>query len=151
MNPRPPAHQRREHDFKPGHVDRMDLRVASQIAERVTYGGHGKHKDYPAPDHEWEPVHRIGTARCGRFSKSDWPQLQTLLREAICRSCVQLEAQSEFPVRVWAYINDRLHEARVTNRGIGLYHGFPLDFESQKPLDPHDLLRNAPRATIAID
>jgi hypothetical protein len=61
-----------------------------------------------------------------------------------------LEADEQFPTRVWAYINGILHEAKITNSVTGEYHGMPLEYESQKPDDPHDLLRNAPRVTIPV-
>jgi hypothetical protein len=61
-----------------------------------------------------------------------------------------LEPDERFPTRVWAYINDRLHEAKITNPATGEYHGMPLDYESQKPDDPHELLRNAPRVTLPV-
>lgn len=123
---------------------------AAEVAERVSYRGSGKHKSYPAPNHEWEPVHRPGTAVCARFNPTEWHRLEEALRESIRRSCVQLEPRRGFPTRAWAYINGTLHEARLTNQGNGEYHGFPLEYESQKPEDPHDLLRNAPRVTISV-
>jgi hypothetical protein len=116
----------------------------------VRYGGSGKHKNYPAPHGEWVPVHRPGTALCDHFDQANWPQLVQSLQEAIRRSCVQLDADLEFPIRAWAFINGKLHEARITNQGSGEYHGFPLDYESQKPEDPHGLLRNAPRVDIPV-
>ena len=150
--PRPPSYQRPERDFKPGRVDKWGDHVpsAEEVASRVQYGGSGKHKNYPAPHREWEPVLRPGTSGCARFDQSEWPRLVETLREAIRRSCVQLDPQKEFPTRVWAYINGKLHEAKITNQGNGEYHGFPLEYASQEPDDPHDLLRNAPRVTIRV-
>ena len=66
------------------------------------------------------------------------------LRESIRRSCVQLDSQKAFPTRAWAYINGKLHEAKITNQVSGEHHGFPLEYESQEPDDPHDLLEECP-------
>ena len=149
---RPPTHQRPAHAFKPGRIDNWSdhTPTAPEIAERVSYGGNGKHKRYPAPNGEWTPRHRPGTAECQQFAEADWPQLIEVLREAIRRSCVELEPEREFPRRAWAYINGQLHEARITNSQSGEYHGFPLDYESQMPDDPCKLLKNAPRVSIPV-
>jgi hypothetical protein len=45
---------------------------------------------------------------------------------------------------------DTLHEARLHNEQVGEYHGFPLEFAEQMPIDPNGILRNAPREQIAI-
>jgi len=124
--------------------------TAETIAREVSYGGSGKHKRYPAPNGEWTPVCRPGCFECQHFAEANWPQLVEVLRDAIRRSCVQLEPDERFPTRVWAYINGRLHEAKITNSVTGEYHGMPLEYESQKPDDPHELLRNAPRVTIPV-
>jgi hypothetical protein len=151
---RRPTHQRKENDYKPGRVDLWGTHAppAHELAESVRYVGSGKHKNYPSPHGEWIPIHRPGTARCAHFVESEWPRLLEALRLAICNSCVQFEPGKPFPTRVWAYINDKLHEAKITNQGTGEYHGIPLEYESQMPDDPHDLLRNAPRVYIeAVD
>jgi hypothetical protein len=149
---RQPQYQRPPHDFKPGHVDLWGDRrpTPAEIADRVSYRGIGKHKRYPAPNGEWIPVHRPGTAECRQFPPEHWGRLVETLREAIRRSCIQLQIGREYPVRAWAYINGTLHEARISNPGSGEYHGFPLEYESQKPKDPHSLLTNAPRVSIPV-
>jgi len=69
---------------------------------------------------------------CDQFVESGWHTLLAALQEAFRRSCVQVDSQKEFPTRAWAYVNGTLHEARITNQGLGEYHGFPLEYESQK-------------------
>lgn len=122
--------------------------MAGEIAEKVRYAGNGKHKTYPAPNHEWIPVHRPGISSCDKYEGAAWRQIEDTLKEAIRRSCVQLEAGLAYPVRVWAYVNDTLHEARLSNRANGEYHAFPLKYRSQFPLDPTGLLENAPNVKI---
>jgi hypothetical protein len=77
--------------------------------------------------------------------------LQRVLRRAINAGCVDVEFRGDFPSRAWAFINDTLHEARLTNQQTGEYHGFPIDYEEQYPLDPHDILRTAPRVQIPVN
>jgi hypothetical protein len=72
-----------------------------------------------------------------------------LLRRAIVAGCVD-EFKKDFPSRVWAFINDTLHEARLHNEQLGEYHGFPLEFAEQWPDDPNGILGNAPREQIPI-
>lgn len=139
-------------DYKPGRVDSWGNHTptATALASQVRYGGSGKHKNYPAPNGEWVPIHRPGTALCEQFDVAQWPRILAALQDAIRSSCVQLAPGQTFPTRVWAYINGKLHEAKITNRGTGEYHGFPLEYESQMPDDPHDILRTAPRVDIPV-
>ncbi len=88
-------------------------------------------------------------AKCERFAPADWPRLEETLQAAVRTGCVD-EFRGNFPSRAWAFINGVLHEARLTNQANGEYHGFPLEYEEQRPDDPHDLLRNAPRVEIPV-
>jgi len=45
-------------------------------------------------------------------------------------------------------VNERLHEARLSNQETGEYHGFPLDYRQNYPSDPHGFLDIAPRILI---
>jgi hypothetical protein len=145
------GYRRAPDDFKPGKVIawEADAPTRERLATRVRYSGNGAHKTYTSPTGEWIPSLRRGKAACWRFHQNDWPRLVTLLRAAIVAGCVA-EFKNEFPSRVWAYINDTLHEARLHNEQAGEYHGFPLEFAEQMPADPNGLLRNAPREQIAI-
>jgi hypothetical protein len=59
------------------------------------------------------------------------------------------EFDGRFPDRVWVWINNVLHEARLTNRELGDYHGFPIDDPCQYP-EPAELLEEAPRVQIPL-
>lgn len=141
--------QREPDDFKPGKLVawEADETTRRQLAERVRYSGNGAHKTYPSPNNEWTPSLRRGKAACWKFDQSDWPKLVILLRRSIVAGCVA-DFRNDYPSRAWAYINDVLHEARLTGRGE--YHGFPLEYAEQMPIDPDGLLRNAPREQISI-
>ncbi len=143
--------QRERDDFKPGSLIAWlaDEATRRSAADRVRYSGNGDHKTYASPNGEWIPCLRRGKACCWKFDQKDWPKLVILLQRAIVAGCVA-EIRNGFPSRVWAYINDTLHEARLHNAQLGEYHGFPLEFAEQMPIDPNGMLRNAPREQIAI-
>jgi hypothetical protein len=90
-------------------------------------------------------------SKCEHFARSEWKLVQQALQDAIKSACVSEEFRGNFPARVWAFINDTLHEARLTNSENGEYHGFPVDYPVQWPDDPNDQLRNARRASIALN
>ena len=95
-------------------------------------------------------VQKADKAKCARFARTEWHRLQEVLRQAISASCVDGEFRGDFPARAWAFINDVLHEARLSNRGNGEYHGFPLEYQEQWPDDPNDLLRQSEETTFTI-
>ena len=143
--------QRVPDDFKPGKLIawEADGPTRQTLARRVRYSSNGAHKTYTSPNGEWTPCLQRGKASCWKFDQNNWPRLVDLLRRAIVAGCVA-EFQNDFPSRAWTYINDTLHEARLHNAQLGEYHGFPLEFPEQFPIDSNNILRNAPREQIAI-
>ena len=121
------------------------------MAKLASYAASGEHKDYPSPDGSWVRAHHADKAKCAHFARREWARLQESLREAIAAGCVDEEFRGDFPTRVWAYVNGVLHEARLSNRSTGEYHGFPLEYPEQMPSDPANLLRNAPHVEITVD
>ena len=116
------------------------------VAARVTYTGSPKHKTYQSP--AGAPAQRADAAKCARFSEANWPRLGVALRMAIREGCVS-SFRGAFPYRAWVWINDVLHEARLTNKDVGDYHGFPIDDPRQYP-EPADRLEAAPRVEIPV-
>jgi len=112
------------------------------VAARVTYTGHAIHKSYPSP--AGPPAWRADEAKCDFYEQSEWPKILDALRQAIRARCVG-EFRGGFPSRAWVWINEVLHEARLT--GQGNYHGFPVNDPRQYPL-PVERLENAPRVEI---
>jgi hypothetical protein len=143
--------QRSPDDFKPGRLIgwEADATTRARIAQMVRYRGNGAHKTYPAPNGEWTPALRRGKAACWVFDQNDWRRLEQLLRRAIIAGCVA-DLRNGFPSRAWAFVNNILHEARLHNDQVGEYHGFPLEYREQWPIDPDGLLRNAPREQFII-
>jgi hypothetical protein len=127
-----------------------DAKSVDRASSKAQYRGSGKHKNYPSMTKEWIVDPKADAAKCDKFSDKDWSKLQRLLRDAILSGCTAGDSEEPFPFRVWAYINDVLHEARRTNVQTGEYHAFPLDYKEHYPTDPKKLLRNAPRANIAV-
>lgn len=143
--------ERRPKDFKPGEVTGWRPGVdRAPLVDRAHYIPDGKHKSYPAPNGEWTLCTRPEGTRCPRIPPEKWRHLQTYLRSAMAAGVVQFhpEDDSDFPARVWSYIDDRLYEARRSNAASGGYHAFPLDYEDHHPRDPHGLLARAPRGCL---
>jgi hypothetical protein len=118
-----------------------------EVANRVTYTGNPKHKTYPSPagPPAWR---RSDAAKCDKYATEDWPELESALRQAIQARCVS-EFRGDFPFRAWVWINNVLHEARLTNEATGNYHGFPINDPSQYP-EPLEQVKAAPRVTIPV-
>lgn len=140
---------RRHHDIDRGTIRPWpdDAESPKDLAKRVTYGGSPLHKDHPSP--AGPPAWRSDKAKCPKFPEKDWAKLLKALRQAIEAKCVD-SFQGAFPKRAWAWINGILHEARLTNKETGEYHGFPIDDERQYP-EPPDALEKAPRVDIPVD
>ncbi len=147
--PAPPRH-RRAKDFKPGRIAGWPVARPDQtsVAHRVSYVADAKHKDHPAPNGEWQLGGNSDGEKCPLIPPEIWPKIQEALREAVAAGVVDERFRGVFPARLWVYVNDTLHEARLSNQETGEYHGFPLDYRQNHPMDPHDLLRLAPRIRI---
>ncbi|MGO9469324.1 MAG: hypothetical protein ACLQVF_34810 [Isosphaeraceae bacterium] len=118
----------------------------AQVADRVTYTGNAVHKSYPSP--AGPPALRADKAKCDRYAQEQWPRLLAALRIAI-RAGIVSEFRGAFPARAWVWINDVLHEARLSPGGTGDYHGFPLNSPLQYPA-PVDRVEAAPRVQIPV-
>jgi hypothetical protein len=116
------------------------------LAKKVTYTGSPKHKTYPSP--AGPPAKRADAAKCDKYAAADWPKLRTALQTAIEERCVS-DFRGNFPFRAWVWINDVLHEARLTNEATGDYHGFPINDTSQYP-EPLERVEAAPRVEIPV-
>lgn len=140
---------RHKHEIKIGRMCKWPANgpnpdeVASK-ASKVTYTGSPQHKTYPSP--AGAPALKADKAKCDKFRQSDWPKLLEVLRSGIKAKCVG-EFRGEFPSRVWVWINNVLHEARLTAGGD--YHGFPIDDPRQYP-EPNSELEIAPRVSIDV-
>lgn len=151
MATRPP--QRRAKDFKPGRVTGWPPNTSAEtirsLANAVTYGADGKHKDYPAPNGEWDNRFRFEGTKCPRVPVARWPDLTAALSQALRDGVIQWDERCiTYPARAWVRLDDRLCEARLTNPAAGSYHGFPLDYEEHYPRDPEGRLQAAPKVCL---
>jgi hypothetical protein len=119
-----------------------------QLAQRVTYTGNPEHKTYRSP--AGPPTPRADKAKCDQYAAERWPELLDALRLAIRAQSVSAFDDHGFPRRAWVWINDVLHEARLTNSATGDYHGFPIDDPLQYPAPPN-ALNLVPRVHIATN
>lgn len=145
-----PRHQRPAKDYKrqriapwpTGHAS------ASEIATRVRYVPSGEHKAHPSPQGTWTVAIQSDKSKCDNYPPAVWNLIQRALEDAIKHECTGAEFRGDFPARAWAFVNDILHEARLTNEQTGEYHAFPLDDSKHHPIDRDNRLGSAPRATI---
>lgn len=145
-----PRFSRKATEFKRGTVAPWPASKppSDEIARRVRYVADGKHKSHPSV--RWTLAYRADVAKCAHFREEEWHRLEELLRNAVRAECVDADFRGDFPACVWAFINGQLHEARLTNHQQGEYHGFPLVYEEQRPVDPHRILEHAPRVEVAV-
>lgn len=118
------------------------------MAQRVSYLPDGKHKDYPAPNGEWTLGANSEGTKCLRVKPTQWIKISEALRAAIAAGVIDVLRRGGFPSRAWAFVNGKLHEARLSNVESGAYHAFPLDYEENWPLDPGGRLDLAPRIEL---
>lgn len=143
--PRKPTVQ---HEIKRGQIVEWPRNTSApqEVAARVTYTGSTLHKTHPSPAVPPAYRRRNHKSKCDRYAEEDWPRILRALQEAIGAMCVS-HFQSEFPSRAWIWINDVLHEARLTNEKTGDYHGFPIDDPRDYP-QPLERVEAAPRVYI---
>lgn len=137
---------RHRHQIRRGKIESWpsDRPAPEQIASRVSYRGNTLHKNYPSV--AGPAALRSDTTKCEKYEAAQWPQILDALRNGILAGVVS-DFRGDFPSRVWVWINDVLHEARLDNETAGIYHGFPLTSADQYP-EPLDKLEAAPRVRI---
>lgn len=106
------------------------------IATRASYRGSAEHKTYPSP--AGHPALRSDATRCDP-QYVDFEKIAIVLREGIRRRCTTDVFEGDFPKYVWGWFDGRLYEARLVNRELGTYKGYPLE-EWEMPKDDDHLL-----------
>ena len=55
------------------------------------------------------------------------------LRQAVAKGDVSADRTGDFPRYIWARIDGRCYEARLSNSGLGQYKGYPIqNFEAPR-------------------
>lgn len=95
------------------------------VAKRVSYVGSPEHKDMPS--FAGQPRPRADASICPRELTGDRDRVEAWLRDAIRKGAVGELMEGDFPRYAW-YKDDRtVYEARLVNRGLGEYKGYPLE------------------------
>jgi hypothetical protein len=85
--------------------------------------GSGEHKSYPS--FAGQPRLRADASKCDpKFQDAD--EITDWLRQAIACWNVGAPWEGEFPRYVWRDLDDVIYEARLVNRELGQYKGYPL-------------------------
>lgn len=102
-----------------------------ELAKRVTYEGYAKHKRSPRA-FGLEPIPGISDdpTYCDEhagFTPEDVARIPALLERGISAGLTSKAEAGGIPRLLWS-IDDNgwVHEARLTNEGLALYHGYPL-------------------------
>ena len=97
------------------------------MATRVTYVISAEHKDYLTPAGPGKL--RSDASACPRGL--DFAEVEGWLKAAVARGDVSASMDDEYPRYVWARLDGRAYEARLSNAGLGQYKGYPIrDFEA---------------------
>lgn len=108
------------HVVRPG----PDVNLA-EIAERVVYVGSPEHKDTPSFVGLAKP--RADASICDKEISDDRKLVAEWLRRAIMRGAVGGMWEGDFPRYAWHKEGDLVYEARLVNRELGQYKGYPLN------------------------
>jgi hypothetical protein len=97
------------------------------VAEKATYIISAEHKDYLTSAGPGKL--RSDASACPRGM--DFDDVERRLKAAINACHVSAAFEGDFPRYVWAAIDGRYYEARLSNAGLGTYKGYPIfDYEA---------------------
>lgn len=97
------------------------------IAGKVSYVISPEHKDYMTAAGPGKL--RSDASACPRGLELD--QVQQWLQSAVENGQVSAALDGDFPRYVWARVDERVYEARLSNSGLGQYKGYPIkDYEA---------------------
>ncbi|WP_283137085.1 hypothetical protein [Rhizohabitans arisaemae] len=95
-----------------------------EIAEKVAYVGSGEHKSYPS--FAGHPRLRADASKCDpKFT--DPEEITGWLRKTIANGNIGAPWEGGFPRYAWHRQDDVIYEARLVNRELGQYKGYPLE------------------------
>lgn len=92
-------------------------------ASRAAYVGSSEHKRHPS--FAGPPKLRADASRCDP-TLADQGELTRWLRRAMRQGAAGAPVEGDFPRYVWVVRADQAYEARLTNRGLGEYKGYPI-------------------------
>lgn len=90
---------------------------------RVTYIGSCEHKSFPS--FAGRPCLRADASKCDPHH-ADQDELTGWLRQAIREGRTSAHWEGDFPRYAWHKAEEVPYEARLVNRGLGQYKGYPL-------------------------
>ena len=99
------------------------------LAGRATYVGSAEHKD--APSFAGHPRPRADASICPRDLTQ--AQVEGWLRDAIRIGAVSANFEDSFPRYAWHKHEGIVYEARLINRELGQYKGYPLNDDEWPP------------------
>ena len=105
-----------------------------QLAQRVRYVGSPEHKN--TPSFAGQPRPRADASICGPELAHEQERVTLWLRGSIRRGAISSLREGDSPRYAWHKEGEIVYEARLVNRAIGAYKGYPLnDTEWPKGLE----------------
>jgi len=95
------------------------------VARRVSYVGSPEHKD--TPSFAGQPKPRADASICDANLAGKQIEITKWLKNAIQEGRVSAYWEGEFPRYVWHKVAEVVYQARLVNRELGQYKGFPLN------------------------
>lgn len=116
----PPSHSGR----RPNVIDPPPDKDYREIASDVRYRGSDYHKRHKPAGRD----HR--TTFCPPRLNGKQDMLSEWVAEAIRKGAISGNFRGDYPSEIWYMTEDgKVYKGRITNQGLGEYHGFPIPKE----------------------
>ncbi|MCF8258672.1 MAG: hypothetical protein K9J06_14045 [Flavobacteriales bacterium] len=96
-----------------------------ELSKIVTYVGSPEHKR--SPSFAGHPRPRADASICPKELLEQQDRINGWLSFAVNKGSISEEFEGRFPKYVWHKDGDQVFEARLVNRELGTYKGFPLN------------------------
>lgn len=104
--------------------------ILDDVAQKVVYVGSCEYKN--TPSFAGQPRPRADASICDASYRDKQSGLTEVLKECIRNGSVGAPWEGCFPRYVWGQLDGQYYEARLVNKELGEYKGYPLD-EDEMP------------------
>jgi hypothetical protein len=145
-----PQYQRGPAEIKVGRIGvwPTDKPKQMEVAQRTSYTPSGEHKNYPSDTGAWTMSAKSSRTLCKKYTIQGFSKFNKGVEKAIGSTCISSEFRGDFPARAWIWVDNVLHELRLSNEELGQYHAFPVNYVEDYPEDPLERMKDCPRVTI---
>ena len=150
---RRPEFRRGSSEIKRGRIGiwPTDKPDQAKVAKRARYVPSGEHKGYPSKAGAWVFGPKKSRTLCLKYSDESFLKIHKGIAIALAGPCISEEFRGDFPARAWVWVDDVLHELRLTSETAGEYHGFPINYSEDFPEDPLGRMKDCPHVKVIQD